>query len=583
MKEKILIVEDDEEIALCIKEYIEKTGYEVLWASTGKEGYEEFKEENFSLLMIDIMMPEMDGLILCKNIRLTSDVPILIISAKNEDGDKVRGLNIGADDYITKPFSLVELKARVESHLRRYRRYHGIENNEHILKFKKGLVIYKEGKYVNERLFNYATKKLNIIDEKNKDIMKIELYDKNGGRIYSLNNEEEYFFPLDKKQLYSNLYKIIHGFRADTLKKPVFKDGDLIGFYEITIMRSNIIKGVNDATIKAIIIFTLVFITVLLCMIKFMNKKFNNPIQMLIKAMKAFPLGEESSIDYKANDEIGELINHFNYMKGEIIEKNNEIEKEQKSKEYMIAAISHDLKTPLTSIRAYAELMNVQEEKNNKYVKGILNKCDYMTNMLQDLLMYTILSSNYNMDFVDVEGEEFFEMLFSGYEELCKKNNINYLSEIKVNRNYKVDVKQMIRLVDNLVANAIRHTEKGKHIYIGAFSSQYELPNWVQGDDREKINSFRKSNTVIIVKNEGEEIPKEDIKRIIEPFYKGDRARNIDRKKLGTGLEKGGTGLGLSIVKLIIEKHGGEINILSSKDRGTLMVCVLKEERNEFL
>lgn len=348
-------------------------------------------------------------------------------------------------------------------------------------------------------------------------------------------------------------------------------------------MRSNIIKGVNDATIKAIIIFTLVFITVLLCMIKFMNKKFNNPIQMLIKAMKAFPLGEESSIDYKANDEIGELINHFNYMKGEIIEKNNEIEKEQKSKEYMIAAISHDLKTPLTSIRAYAELMNVQEEKNNKYVKGILNKCDYMTNMLQDLLMYTILSSNYNMDFVDVEGEEFFEMLFSGYEELCKKNNINYLSEIKVNRNYKVDVKQMIRLVDNLVANAIRHTEKGKHIYIGAFSSQYELPNWVQGDDREKINSFRKSNTVIIVKNEGEEIPKEDIKRIIEPFYKGDRARNIDRKKLGTGLEKGGTGLGLSIVKLIIEKHGGEINILSSKDRGTLMVCVLKEERNEFL
>ena len=105
MKEKILIVEDDEEIALCIKRIYRKTGYEVLWASTGKEGYEEFKEENFSLLMIDIMMlAEMDGLTLCKNIRLTSDVPILIISAKNEDGDKVRGLNIGADDYITKPF-----------------------------------------------------------------------------------------------------------------------------------------------------------------------------------------------------------------------------------------------------------------------------------------------------------------------------------------------------------------------------------------------------------------------------------------------------------------------------------------------
>lgn len=183
MKEKILIVEDDEEIALCIKEYIEKTGYEVLWASTGKEGYEEFKEEKFSLLMIDIMMPEMDGLTLCKNIRLTSDVPILIISAKNEDGDKVRGLNIGADDYITKPFSLVELQARVESHLRRYRRYHGIENNEHILKFKKGLVIYKEGKYVevDETNIHLTSKEFELLmlmaENPNKTFKKSELYE----------------------------------------------------------------------------------------------------------------------------------------------------------------------------------------------------------------------------------------------------------------------------------------------------------------------------------------------------------------------------------------------------------------------
>ncbi|RXI42099.1 sensor histidine kinase [Clostridium tetani] len=424
----------------------------------------------------------------------------------------------------------------------------------------------------NEKLFNYSSKKLNIVGEKDKNSMKIELYNKNGGKIYS-SSSDEYFIPISQKELYSNLYEITHGFRADTLKKPVFKDGDLIGFYEITIMRNNIIKGVNNATIKAIIIFILIFLTVLLCMIKFMNRKFNNPIQMLIKAMKSFPLGEESSINYKSTDEIGELINHFNYMKDEIIEKNNEIEKQQKSKEYMIAAISHDLKTPLTSIRAYAELMNVEGEKNNKYVKGILNKCDYMTNMLQDLLMYTILSSNYNMEFVDVEGEEFFQMLFSGYKELCKKNHINYLSEIKVNKNYKVDVKQMIRLVDNLIANAIIHTEKEKYIYMGAISSQYELPNWVLGEDREKINNFRKDHTVIIVKNQGDEISKENIKRIIEPFYKGDNSRN----------KRGGTGLGLSIVKLIMEKHDGEINILSSKERGTLIVCVLKDERNEFL
>lgn len=183
MKERILIVEDDEEIALCIKEYVEKTGYEVLWASTGKEGYEEFKRENFSLLMIDIMMPEMDGLTLCKNIRLTSDVPILIISAKNEDGYKVKGLNIGADDYITKPFSLAELQARLESHLRRYRRYNGIENNEHILKFKRGLIIYQEGKYVevDGRNIHLTSKEFELLmlmaENPKKTFTKSELYE----------------------------------------------------------------------------------------------------------------------------------------------------------------------------------------------------------------------------------------------------------------------------------------------------------------------------------------------------------------------------------------------------------------------
>jgi len=125
MKEKILIVEDDEEIALCIKEYVENNGYSTLWASTGREGYEEFKRGKFQLLIIDIMMPEMDGLTLCKNIRLTSDIPIIILSAKSEDYDKVKGLNLGADDYVTKPFSLIELQARIESNLRRYKRYNG--------------------------------------------------------------------------------------------------------------------------------------------------------------------------------------------------------------------------------------------------------------------------------------------------------------------------------------------------------------------------------------------------------------------------------------------------------------------------
>lgn len=140
MKERILIVEDDEAIANIIKEHLEKEGYEISWASTGKEGLEDFKKGNFDLVMIDIMLPEMDGFSLCKNIRWISEVPILIVSAKQTDLDKVKGLKLGADDYITKPFSLIEISARVEAHLRRYRKKEDISDNNK-LEFKNDLTI----------------------------------------------------------------------------------------------------------------------------------------------------------------------------------------------------------------------------------------------------------------------------------------------------------------------------------------------------------------------------------------------------------------------------------------------------------
>ena len=136
MKEKILIVEDDFEIAFAIKEFLSKKKYHVVWTSTGKEGLEEFQRSKYDLIIVDIMMPEMDGFTLCKNIRMKSDIQILMISAKNQDKDKINGLNLGADDYITKPFSLGELEARIDSHMRRYKRYAG-ENTEEQVRFQR--------------------------------------------------------------------------------------------------------------------------------------------------------------------------------------------------------------------------------------------------------------------------------------------------------------------------------------------------------------------------------------------------------------------------------------------------------------
>ncbi|MFB5675355.1 response regulator transcription factor [Paenibacillus terreus] len=121
----ILLVEDDPEIARVIREYLTAEGYRVTWASTGQEGWEDFNQAQYQLVLVDLMIPEMDGWDLCRNIRMISEIPMIIVSAHQEDHHKVRGLHLGADDYLTKPFSLTELSARIHSHLRRYRRYQG--------------------------------------------------------------------------------------------------------------------------------------------------------------------------------------------------------------------------------------------------------------------------------------------------------------------------------------------------------------------------------------------------------------------------------------------------------------------------
>ncbi|PSL42975.1 DNA-binding response OmpR family regulator [Salsuginibacillus halophilus] len=142
----ILVVEDDRDIALIVKEHLGDIGYQVTWASTGTEGLEEVSRRAFDLVLVDLMLPEMDGFDLCHHIRMKSSVPLLIISAKSSDKDKVKGLELGADDYLTKPFSLKELEARVHSHIRRYHQYQP-ELSADEMAFE-GLVIQKSAQRV---------------------------------------------------------------------------------------------------------------------------------------------------------------------------------------------------------------------------------------------------------------------------------------------------------------------------------------------------------------------------------------------------------------------------------------------------
>lgn len=128
--EKILIVDDEKEIRDLIDIYLTNEGYTTLKASNGIEALELLKTNNVHLIILDIMMPKMDGIEACMKIREEKSMPIIMLSAKSEDMDKIIGLTTGADDYITKPFNPLELLARVKSQLRRYIKLNNSNGNE---------------------------------------------------------------------------------------------------------------------------------------------------------------------------------------------------------------------------------------------------------------------------------------------------------------------------------------------------------------------------------------------------------------------------------------------------------------------
>ncbi len=161
----ILIIEDEIAIAELEKDYLELAGFQVEMVHDGKKGLTEALNGDYQLIILDLMLPVVDGFEICKQVREKKDIPILMVSAKKEDIDKIRGLGLGADDYMTKPFSPSELVARVKAHLARYDRLvknHGRENE--IIEIR-GMKIDKTARrvYVNEEEKILTTKEFDLL------------------------------------------------------------------------------------------------------------------------------------------------------------------------------------------------------------------------------------------------------------------------------------------------------------------------------------------------------------------------------------------------------------------------------------
>ena len=184
MDHNILVVEDEKGIREAIQIYLKNQGYRVFLAENGQEGLNIIKRETINLAVVDIMMPVMDGITMTMEVRKDYDFPIIFLSAKSEDIDKITGLNIGADDYITKPFGSMELLARVRSQLRRY---------EQILMLKEHAVssVNREEEIysIGALELNSTTKEVRVDNQivklRPKEFMILELLMKHAGRVFS--------------------------------------------------------------------------------------------------------------------------------------------------------------------------------------------------------------------------------------------------------------------------------------------------------------------------------------------------------------------------------------------------------------
>lgn len=162
---KILIIEDEESIAELEKDYLELSGFEVHMENSGEDGLQEALSQEYDLFILDLMLPGVDGFEICRKIREVKNTPILMVSAKRDDIDKIRGLGLGADDYITKPFSPSELVARVKAHLARYERLIGSAMPKNDIIEIRGIKIDKTARrvWINGEEKQFTTKEFDLL------------------------------------------------------------------------------------------------------------------------------------------------------------------------------------------------------------------------------------------------------------------------------------------------------------------------------------------------------------------------------------------------------------------------------------
>ena len=527
----ILVVDDENEIADLVEIYLVSDGYRVFKANNAQDGLNILEKEEVHLVLLDIMMPGMDGLEMCKRIRETNNIPIIMLSARSTDLDKILGLGTGADDYVVKPFNPLELTARVKSQLRRYTQLNPNSTSKEEDKNEisiKGLVI-------------------------NKDNHKVTVY-----------GEEIKLTPIEFDILYllaSNPGKVITNIIISTMFACLV---DLFLVTNLTMLGGYAVRQGREGSLQAafyqpgsviILLYVLAGIATFSVAFLLLQKKSMDYITRISVAVQNISEGDlNTTVEVVGDDEFSAMAANLNKMVEDIRQLMDKERESERTKNELITNIAHDLRTPLTSIIGYLELLsgpaNMTEEMEKKYIDITYTKAKRLEKLIEDLFGFTKL--NYGKVSMKIGKVDIVKLLSQLLEEFYPNFMDNDLAyELQSNVPAKIinaDGNLLARLFDNLINNAIKYGAEGKRIVV-------------------KIHATETMVTVSVT-NYGYVIPKEELPLLFEKFYRVEQSRSSNT---------GGTGLGLAIARNIVDMHGGTIGVVSDLN-GTVFTVRLQAD-----
>lgn len=413
MDYKILIADDEPEIRNLLRLYLENENYHVIEAEDGQRALDLLRAEQPALCILDIMMPKIDGYHVLQQIRKESNIPVIILSAKDADSEKILGLNLGADDYLAKPFNPLEAVARVNSNIRRF--------------YSLGTKVVQEG--------NLAVRDLVL----NQDACTL----KKGDKIIQLTSVEYRIMELLMLLILgalnamfpSPLHEMVQAALEQMQKNfmhTVSAGKTNFSFYELN-------RG------QAILLFLVAFVVVLVIL---------TPYVLGAVCFAKITIKEFRQIQREREEEQKEF---------------------DRKRNLMLSDIAHDLRTPMTTVNGYAKAladgMVVEPEKQLEYLQAIQNKSARMNDLIHLLFEYVKLDSEgFSLDRKETDLSELLRenaaLIYADFEDAGMEFEIDIPEEVV---SVSVDPIQFSRVITNLLNNAMKHNESGTHIKIGMY------------------------------------------------------------------------------------------------------------------